>query len=160
MSNDESSNGPGAPEGNDHAVGNSGGGAPTGPDNGSWTHGVYSDYLRPKDQDMMEELSGSDPEDHLEFLIDFNVMRILRAAEEIGDPEMIVKALDDDTDIEELNMKDEALARRSNEVRRMIRDFNEMTEGKDINLNEKVSVDDLGELDDEEQDQLEAAFDS
>lgn len=169
MSDDEDLNGHGrpageeganaAPEGNDYGKGNSGGpGAPSGPANPNWKHGLYSQYLSPEDREIIEQIDGEDAAEKLEMLIDINITRLLRAAEILDEPVYVEKILNEDTTIEELDMKDGPLAQRAEILSKMIKRYKDITDGEQLNVSGEVTHTHETDLTDEEREQLDELF--
>lgn len=151
-----------APDGNDYATGNSGGGAPAGPANGNWKHGLYSQYMSPEDRKIIKELDGKNAPEKLELLIDHHVARYLRAAKEADAPSIEdIMATIDGQHVkvgEELDMKDEPLAHRADLLAKMIKKYEEITDGKKYTIQGAVDHTHAIELSDDERQLLDDLF--
>lgn len=151
-----------APEGNSYAAGNSGGGAPTGPENGSWRHGLYSQWLSPEDREAIRQLEGEDAPEKLAVLIDHHMARYLRAAKEVDGPaiEDVMATINGEQqkDGEQLEMKDEPLAHRAELLTKMIRRYEELTDGKKYQVSGQVDHTHAVELSDQERQLLDDLF--
>ncbi|AXR81510.1 hypothetical protein [Natrarchaeobaculum sulfurireducens] len=165
MSDDEEVNGHGrepgnnaAPEGNDYGKGNSGGGAPSGPANGAWRHGLYSRWMSEEDEELMLELDGKDGAEKLELIIDHMIARYIRACKELNQPEMISVVTEDGQEHNDLDMGDGPLAERADKIRKLIADYNKMTEGEKYQLEGEVTHTHETDLTEEEREQLDQLF--
>lgn len=154
----DSENASAAPPSNDYAKGNSGGGAPTGPRNGNWKSGLYSQYLTKADREIIKQIEGQDAAEKLEALIDLNMARIFRAARELHGPEYVERLVDGETTIEELAMKDGPLADRAEAVSKMLKRYTDMTDGEQINVTGELEHTHSAELDEDEKELLDELF--
>jgi len=140
-----------------------GGNSPRGEDSPQFKHGLFSDFLSDDDREEMEAIEARGNIENLQEMINYEFMRLRRAVRNIEEDaddrsfwdaynEIINKASDTGLGEEEIGSLAElldanysAFNHRVEELRKLVKTFEELTEGKTVNIDGDVSHTHAGE---------------
>lgn len=133
-----------------------GGNSPRGSKSPNFKHGLFSDYLSEDDREDMEVIEARGNLANLQSMIDYEFLRLRRAIRNIeGEEEndgfwdaynrIVSEAADTGLDSDKISSLAElfdsshrALNERIEEIRRLVKTYEELTEGKSINIDADV----------------------
>lgn len=122
-----------------------GGKSKTGPENGNFKHGLFSDHLSERDRQTIKALEGMDDDEKLDEIINWRLARLRRYLREMSEEEEmsfwdafrdIIDAAEEvsDTEIRELakmlSKNNQAVQMEIDLVRKLIKDRNKIAEGE------------------------------
>ena len=136
-----------------------GGASPRGEDHPSFKHGLFSDHLSDEDREAMAAIEGTSNPEALQSMINYELLRLRRAVAYLEGEEddsrtffdAFERVLDEATasgglepaDIGQLakllDSGSEALLRRMDQIRKMMRTYQELTDGQKISLDGDLS---------------------
>jgi hypothetical protein len=142
------------------------GGAPSGPDNGQWKHGLYSDVVREEDHETLQKIEDMTTAAKLESTLNMQVLKLRRAIEGMEDEQRTsfmdafgalvdgASGRDGNIDKEQLRylaqmlgQNDRAVREWMDLIRKTAKDLHKITDGEQVTVEHDASGD-LSELQD------------
>lgn len=136
-------------------------GAPSGPENGNWKHGLFSDVVREEDRATLKSIESMSTQAKLESTLNMQVLKLRRAVEEMEDSSQnefwrafadLVEKIErpEDADLRSLaqmlGQNDRAIRQWMDLIRRTAKDLHKITDGEKVNHEVGVDDGDLEEL--------------
>jgi len=137
-------------------------GAPTGPDNGNWKHGLFSRHLSDKDRAVMERIQDMATAAKLEATLNYELMKLNRAIEGMESEdraafmdvfeEVVAGAAAPDGQIDKsqlqslaqmLGENDRAIREWMDLIRRTAKDLHKITDGETVKHEHGLDADEL-----------------
>lgn len=144
-------------------------GAPSGPDNGNWKHGLFSEVVREEDKATLKKIEDMTTAAKLESTLNMQIMKLHRAVEQSESAEQsdfwgafadLMSKVEEpeETDLRSLasmlTQNDRYLREWMDLIRKSAKDLHKITEGEQVTVEHGVDEDALAEV----RDAVESAY--